>query len=76
VLINLYVSLLPPIRIRYYNSIYHFKFVRSQCLYNTIALFVMDTLGDMPGLPGIFVAGIFSGALRYFLIKKFGPSVN
>ncbi|KAK2710322.1 hypothetical protein QYM36_013841 [Artemia franciscana] len=26
-------------------------------------LFVMDTLGHLPGLPGLFVAGIFSGAL-------------
>lgn len=28
-------------------------------------LFVMDTLGNVPGVPGLFVAGIFSGALRY-----------
>ena len=27
-------------------------------------LFVMDTLGQWTGLPGLFVAGIFSGALR------------
>jgi len=26
-------------------------------------LFVMDTLGHIPGVPGLFVAGIFSGAL-------------
>ncbi|UYV61443.1 hypothetical protein LAZ67_1004869 [Cordylochernes scorpioides] len=26
-------------------------------------LFVMDILGELPGLPGLFVAGIFSGAL-------------
>jgi hypothetical protein len=26
--------------------------------------FVMDTLGNYPGVPGLFVAGIFSGALR------------
>ncbi|CAG7836014.1 unnamed protein product [Allacma fusca] len=26
-------------------------------------LFVMEILGDVPGLPGLFVAGIFSGAL-------------
>ncbi|XP_067120884.1 sodium-coupled monocarboxylate transporter 1-like [Centruroides vittatus] len=26
-------------------------------------LFVMDTLGNFPGLPGLFVSGIFSGAL-------------
>ncbi|PRD32231.1 UNVERIFIED_CONTAM: slc5a12 [Trichonephila clavipes] len=27
-------------------------------------LFVMDNLGFLPGLPGLFVSGIFSGALR------------
>ena len=27
-------------------------------------LFVMDTVGNLPGLSGLFVAGIFSGALR------------
>jgi sodium-coupled monocarboxylate transporter 8/12 len=27
-------------------------------------VFVMDTLGHLPGIPGVFVAGIFSGALR------------
>ena len=27
-------------------------------------LFVMDILGDWTGIPGLFVAGIFSGALR------------
>ncbi|KAF0307875.1 Sodium-coupled monocarboxylate transporter 2 [Amphibalanus amphitrite] len=26
-------------------------------------LFVMDTMGEIPGVPGLFVAGIFSGAL-------------
>ncbi|XP_032776975.2 sodium-coupled monocarboxylate transporter 1 [Daphnia magna] len=26
-------------------------------------LFVMDTVGNLPGLPGLFVAGVFSGAL-------------
>ena len=28
-----------------------------------LPLFVMDILGDTPGFPGFFVAGIFSGAL-------------
>lgn len=28
-----------------------------------LPLFVMDTLGELPGFPGLFVAGIFSGAL-------------
>lgn len=26
-------------------------------------LFVVDVMGNMPGLPGIFVAGIFSASL-------------
>lgn len=26
-------------------------------------IFVVDTMGDMPGLPGLFVAGIFSAGL-------------
>lgn len=30
-----------------------------------LPLLVMDILGDYPGLPGIFVAGVFSAALRY-----------
>lgn len=29
-----------------------------------LPLFVMDVLGHVPGIPGIFVACIFSGALR------------
>jgi sodium-coupled monocarboxylate transporter 8/12 len=28
-----------------------------------LPLFVMDTLGSIPGCPGLFVAGIFSGSL-------------
>jgi solute carrier family 5 (sodium-coupled monocarboxylate transporter), member 8/12 len=28
-----------------------------------LPLLVMDTLGDYPGLPGLFVAGVFSAAL-------------
>lgn len=29
-----------------------------------LPLLVMDTLGNYPGLPGLFVAGVFSAALR------------
>lgn len=29
-----------------------------------LPLLVMEILGDIPGLPGVFVAGIFSAALR------------
>lgn len=32
-----------------------------------LPLLVMDILGDYPGLPGLFVAGVFSAALRYKL---------
>jgi hypothetical protein len=32
--------------------------------------FVMDTLGHVPGLPGFFVAGVFSGALRCLINKN------
>ena len=37
-------------------------------------LFVMETVGSFSGLPGLFVAGIFSGALRYS--SKWNMSVN
>lgn len=30
-----------------------------------VLYFVMDVLRDLPGLPGLFVACLFSGALRY-----------
>lgn len=26
--------------------------------------FIMDVVGDIPGLPGMFVSGVFSAALR------------
>lgn len=29
-----------------------------------LPLLVMDTLKDLPGVPGLFVAGVFSAALR------------
>jgi len=29
-----------------------------------VPYFVMDTLGDIPGLSGLFIAGIFSASLR------------
>lgn len=29
-----------------------------------LPLLVMDILGNYPGLPGLFVAGVFSAALR------------
>ena len=33
-------------------------------------LFVIDTVGNLPGLSGLFVAGVFSGALRYEIVDK------
>jgi hypothetical protein len=35
-------------------------------------LLVMDTLKDLPGVPGLFVAGVFSAALRWTLILYVG----
>lgn len=32
-----------------------------------LPLLVMRVLGDFPGMPGLFVAGIFSAALRFFV---------
>lgn len=40
-----------------------------------LPLLVMDVLGDIPGLPGVFVAGIFSAALRLFVFSH-NYSVN
>ena len=31
-----------------------------------VLYFVMDLLRGLPGLPGLFVACLFSGSLRYF----------
>lgn len=37
-----------------------------------VLYFVMDVFRDLPGLPGLFVACLFSGALRYFRPKSSG----
>ena len=34
-----------------------------------VLYFVMDLLKDMPGLPGLFVACLFSGSLRYSFLQ-------
>lgn len=36
-----------------------------------LPLLVMQILGDYPGLPGLFVAGVFSAALRLVKVAKF-----
>lgn len=41
----------------------HFQLVREKD--QLLPLLMMDVLSDVPGLPGLFVAGIFSAALRY-----------
>ncbi len=35
-----------------------------------VPFYVMDVLGDYPGLPGLFVAGILSSALRLIQLLK------
>lgn len=35
-----------------------------------LPLLVMQILGDYPGLPGLFVAGVFSAALRFATILQ------
>lgn len=32
--------------------------------------YVMETFGNIPGLPGLFVSGVFSAALRYICIQN------
>ncbi len=36
-------------------------------LFQLIPYFLMDVFGSYPGIPGLFVAAIFSAALRYNL---------
>lgn len=39
-----------------------------------IPYFAMDVLGDVPGLPGLFVAGVFGASLRLMrFLSKFTP---
>jgi len=33
-----------------------------------IPYFLMDTVGSWTGMPGLFVAGVFSGSLRFYSI--------
>ena len=33
-----------------------------------LPLLVLHVAGDIPGLPGLFMAGVFSGSLRYSVI--------
>lgn len=47
-----------------------------------LPLLVMRLFGDYPGLPGLFVSGVFSAALRFvsqfcdFFFGKFHNSIN
>lgn len=41
-----------------------------------LPLLVMDTLGMYPGLPGIFVGGVFSAALRSVLPENVHKNVT
>ena len=43
-------------------SIFWVKYVKT--IDQLLPLFVMDTLGQYPGIPGLFVAGIYSASLR------------
>ncbi len=53
-------------------TIVHLTVIKGKSLSASLSLhlqmvlyFVMDVLRDLPGLPGLFVACLFSGALRY-----------
>lgn len=34
-----------------------------------LPLFVMETVGHLRGVPGLFIAGVFGAALRFVLIQ-------
>ena len=36
-----------------------------------LPLLVLHVAGDIPGLPGLFMAGVFSGSLRLDILKLF-----
>ena len=46
------------------NLLYYYFFKVINKADQILPFYVMDVLGDYPGLPGLFVAGILSGALR------------
>jgi hypothetical protein len=50
------------------NALWQLKFQQVKASDQLLPLFVMDTMGSLPGIPGLFVAGIFSGALRLVYI--------
>ncbi|KAF4516857.1 hypothetical protein B566_EDAN006251 [Ephemera danica] len=47
----------------FYSAIGGMKAVLVTDMFQLMPLFVMDSMGHIPGLPGLFVAGIFSGSL-------------
>lgn len=38
--------------------------------------YVLDVAKDIPGLPGLFISGVFSTALRQVLLKLFLSKTN
>jgi hypothetical protein len=73
---NTYYSTLLSQTVNKWNSIYfevltfwscglHLQLATAK--YQLLPLFVMDTRKGMPGVPGLFVAGVFSAALRWKL---------
>jgi len=47
-----------------------FKFLRNDQYKKLMPYFVMETLSNLPGLPGLFVSCVFSGSLRYRSIEE------
>lgn len=41
-----------------------------------LPLLVMRLFGDYPGMPGLFVSGVFSAALRYFLLHTIRHKIH
>lgn len=48
---------------KYRVSLFYFRSGRISGLDQLLPLFVMDSMGQIPGLPGLFAAGLFSASL-------------
>ena len=44
------------------------------CSTQMVPIFVLDVLGVLPGLPGLFMACVFSASLRYSTAVRMGTS--